>query len=180
MKRAEKVQGIVIKRRNSGEADRILTLFTKEHGKIQVKASHVRKITSRRAPHIELFNHGYFYLQKGYVLPILTEVLIIENFSLLKESLKKIGYAYHICELVDALSAESQENIDVFFLLARTLKEISSSAGFNFLSDQFEITLLSSLGFWPRSIKASSDIHGFIESILERRLRSKRILPLFQ
>jgi len=49
-----KTEGIIIKRKNFGEADRILTIFTKNKGKISIVAKGVRKINSRRAPHIEL------------------------------------------------------------------------------------------------------------------------------
>ncbi|PIZ97846.1 MAG: DNA repair protein RecO, partial [Candidatus Levybacteria bacterium CG_4_10_14_0_2_um_filter_35_8] len=53
-----KTEGIVIKRRNLGEADKILTIFTKRYGKIQVKAPGIRKINSRRSPHVELLNYS--------------------------------------------------------------------------------------------------------------------------
>ena len=49
--KVEKLQGFVLKRTNYGEADKILTVFTKERGKIKVLAKGVRKIKSRRAPH---------------------------------------------------------------------------------------------------------------------------------
>ena len=69
--RSFKAEGIVIKRSNYSEADRIVTIFTKKNGKIKVKANGVRKIASRRSPHIELFNYCVFGLYQGkkYVFP---------------------------------------------------------------------------------------------------------------
>ena len=58
--RSFKTEGIVIKRRNFNEADRIITVFSKRNGKINIKASGVRKITSRRSPHLELLNYSIF------------------------------------------------------------------------------------------------------------------------
>src|SRR3990167_6479602 len=92
--RAHKTEGIVLKRKSLAEADRIITVFSKHYGKISLMAKGVRKITSRRSPHIELLNYS--------------------KFSILKKDLKKIGYAYHICELVDSLCAENQESQQIF------------------------------------------------------------------
>ncbi|MBI4096902.1 MAG: DNA repair protein RecO, partial [Candidatus Levybacteria bacterium] len=52
--RTFRTEGIIIKRKNFGEADRILTVFTKEYGKLQVKAKGIRRIPSRRSAHVEL------------------------------------------------------------------------------------------------------------------------------
>lgn len=122
-----KLKAIVIKRINIGEADRIVTVFTNYYGKIQIKASGVRKIISRRSPHIELLNYSLLTLYHTKSLPILTEAQVIQDFSEIKEDLTRIGFAYHICELVDGLCPEGQENRKVFSLLYSTLVRLSSS-----------------------------------------------------
>jgi DNA repair protein RecO (recombination protein O) len=45
-------EGIILKRRNLGETDRILTVFSRQYGKIKILAKGVRKINSRRSGHI--------------------------------------------------------------------------------------------------------------------------------
>ncbi|MBI2034995.1 MAG: DNA repair protein RecO [Candidatus Levybacteria bacterium] len=127
--RTFKTEGIIIKRRNIGEADRFLIVFTKNYGKITVKAVGVRKIMSRRSGHVELLNHSVLTLYKsGYGLPILTETQALEDFSEIKRDLTKIGFAYHICELVDGLCPENQDNRAVFSLLFDTLKKLTYSS----------------------------------------------------
>src|SRR5581483_11158034 len=116
-----KTEGIIIKRRNFGEADRILTVFTKDHGKLQLKAKGVRRITSRRSSHTELLNLTSLYLYQGRNMYLLTEAIVVENFSQLKNDLLSVGFAYHICELIDGLCPENQENQKVFDLLKQTL-----------------------------------------------------------
>jgi recombination protein O len=116
-----KTEGIIIKRRNHNEADRILTVMTRDYGKIQVKATGVRKITSRRSAHIELLNHTALHLYKGSGFTVLTEARVIDDFALIKKDFTKIGQAYHVCELVDGLCPDNQENSAVFTLLKRTL-----------------------------------------------------------
>lgn len=178
--RSYKTEGIVIKRRNFGEADRILTVFTKRQGKIVVKAIGVRRINSRRSSHIELLNHSFLALHKGQSLPILTEVETIEDFSGIKKNLTKVGFAYHICELIDGLCAENQENKTVFALLLETLKRLSKEEDVADIIYGFEITLLINLGFYPRMrFVQNLNTQVFIEQILERKLKSKQLFHRF-
>lgn len=172
-----RTEGIVIKRRNFGEADRIITIFTKRSGKLQVKAPGVRRITSRRSSHIELLNCCIFGLYEGKKYPIVTEVESSESFSNIKNNLGKIGVAYHLCELVDGLCAENQENMLVFSLLKNALEALSSDeTDADKLIAEFEIKLLNILGFYrgdyfPKNFNRTA----FIEQILERRLKSRQI-----
>src|SRR5579862_3869711 len=122
--RSFRTEGIIIKRRDYGEADRILTVMTRDYGKIKIKATGVRKITSRRAAHIELLNHTVLHLYRGNTFAILTEAKMLSDFSTIKGDLTKVGLAYHLCELVDGLCPENQENRNVFDLLQGTLAEL--------------------------------------------------------
>jgi len=177
--RSFKTEGIVIKRKNYYEADRIITIFSKRNGKIKVKASGVRRITSRRSPHIELLNYSVFSLHQGRNMPVLTEVESLENFSTLKKDLKRIAVAYHICELIDGLCAENQENLEIFNLLGKTLRKLSTQENLPLLSYDFEIELLRLLGFYkPTSSPLKINTQEIIEEILERKLKAKQILPL--
>ncbi len=183
MIRSYRTEGIIIKRKNFGEADRILTIFSKNHGKIQAKAPGVRKITSRRSPHIELLNFTSISLYKSSrsLLPILTEAHTIEDFAPIKNTLERVGFAYYICELIDGLCPENQENEHIFKLLKETLFELSEGRGIKNLLFFFEKKLLEGLGFWS---EAKLLDRGFseriIENILERKLKTRRTLHLFQ
>lgn len=178
MTRSFKVEGIVIKRRNFLEADKIVTVFSKNKGKINIKASGVRKITSRRSGHIELFNNCIFNLHQGKNMPILTEIETIENFKHIKKDLKKVGIAYHLCELIDGLCPENQEHEDVYALLTDTLKKLSTESDLEALSYNFEIELLKSLGYYKSQGIEKVNTQALIEEILEKRLKTKQILPL--
>lgn len=168
-----RVEGIVIRRRNVGEADRIVTLFTKDSGKIQVKALGVRKLTSRRAAHIELLNHVVLTVHKARALPIVTEAQTVHAFSDIKKTLRSVGMGYHICELIDGLCPENQENTGVFSLLQNALKDLTRE-NINETVDQFEKELLMLLGFLPRKHYVNVNTQYLIEQLLERRLRSRR------
>jgi len=177
--RSFKTKGIIIKRRDFNEADRMITVYTKELGKISVKARGVRRITSRRASHIELLNYTSLSLYKASQISILDEAQVINSFSEIKNELTKMGFAYHICELIDGLCPEGQEQSQIFTLLKNTLNELSLTDGEEllFVVHDFEIELLTLLGFWHKRPESSRelDTHQFIENILERKLKSHRI-----
>lgn len=178
--RSFKTEGIVIKRRNYNEADKIVTIFSKKNGKINIKAVGVRRITSRRSSHIELLNYSTFNLYQGKGMPVLTEVTSLNDFSPLKKDLKKIAAAFHICELVDGLCAENQENDAIFNLLMQTFSKISSNYNLRDTVYEFEIQLLNLLGFHKTEVaKTRVNTQQLIETILERKLKTRQILLQF-
>ncbi|KKQ67168.1 MAG: repair protein RecO protein [Candidatus Daviesbacteria bacterium GW2011_GWA2_38_24] len=149
-------EGIVLKRRDFGEADRVLTALTKQHGKISIIARGVRRITSRRAGNIELLNRVKLHLfkAKNYTL---TEAEAIETFPRLKSNITLSTTAFHIIELVDRLVAENQINPFVYDLTVTILKILEKNPRQIFIRS-FEVKLLSLLGFWsPNAIHDLSD-----------------------
>lgn len=171
------VEGIIIKRVNVGEADRILTVMTRDLGKVSVKATGVRRITSRRASHVELLNVAKLYLYKGKGMMVLTEVMMVESFEWLKADLRKIGFAYHVCELVNGLCPENQENRLVYDLLKRTFERLTAQDDLAHVAYQFEMELLRLLGYWSSEEELShQQAVAVIEEILERRLKSRQVI----
>ncbi len=175
--RSYKTHGIIIKRKDFGECDKILTVITRNQGKIKIIAKGVRKINSRRAPHVELLNHALLTVHEGK-LPILTEAEAIQHFSPLKSDLRRAGFAFYICELVDGLLAEHQESRSTFDLVEKVLKRLETDENPKMLIKNFEQEILVNLGFWPRQQIMIQDSDAFIESIIERKIKTKRILNL--
>lgn len=143
---AFKTEGIILKRRDFGEADRILTVFSLHRGKISVLAKGVRRITSRRAGNVELLNRVSMFLHQGKNFLILAEAESLETFQKLKEDLTLSTYAYHILELVDKLTAENQENRILYGYLIEVLRRFSKNPR-QILVRVFEAKILSNLGF---------------------------------
>lgn len=174
--KSSKVAGIIIKRKNIGEADRILTVLTKNKGKIQVKAKGIRRIASRRSSHLELLNLVQMNIYLGKSMPLVTEAQSLDHFSELKKDLIKVGAAYHVCELVDGLCPENQENDRVFTLVQEVFANITLHEKLRPVIKRFELDLLSLQGYWDdEQEKQVVDMQQYIESILERRLRTRRI-----
>lgn len=173
-----KVEGIVLKRRNSGEADKILTIFTKQYGKIKVVAKGVRKSNSRRGPHLEIFSQALFVLYQGKNLDSVSEVKAIDVYGGLRSDLKTVRIAYFLCELIDSLTAEKQDHPDIYLLLCQALQSIDRGRPFSLA--QFSLEVLRVLGFLSQKRELrSSQIIPFIESITERKMRTPPIIRQF-
>jgi len=150
--RGFKTEGVILKRRDFGEADRILTIFTLSKGKVSVIAKGVRRITSRRSGNVELLNRSLMYLHQAKTFLILTEASTLDTFSKIKSDLTLSTYAYHIIELVDKLTAENQENRILYEHLVEILRRLERKPR-QILIRAFEVKILSILGFIDFSSK---------------------------
>ena len=157
-------EGLILRRVNFGEADRVLTVLTDRYGKISVIARGVRKITSRRAGNIEVLNRVKLHLFKGKSYT-LTEAESIETFQAIKDNLTLSTYAFHILELIHRLVPEEQRNPYIYALVLETLELLRSSPRQIFIR-AFEVKLLQRLGFWD--VRALGDMQEEIKALLEK------------
>lgn len=169
----------VIKRVNFGEADRYITLFTKSHGKQDVMAKGVRKLTSKRSPHLELLNHIKFSAVKTRKNFILTEVEVIKTYKEIKVDQTNLGFIFLVCELLDKLCAYNQNHEDIFSLVENTLGTLSQTSVSASVM-HFETQILTHLGFWDKKRVFSNheDIENFIENLTEKKIKTKRYLKI--
>lgn len=158
-------EGIIVKRSNFGEADRILTLITPFKGKIKTLAKGVRKITSRRGGSIELLNKVRAQIFQGKGMELLTEVESLETFPKLKSNLVLSTYASHIIELSERLLPEGQSNPQAYNLLATVLELLEASPRQVFIR-AFEVKFLSVLGFWSMDgIEGRKEVKEVLEKL---------------
>jgi len=176
--RSYTVEGIVIKRINFGEADRLVTLFTKSQGKVTVTAKGVRKLSSKRAGALELFNLIKVQIVKGRgELATLTEVQIINTFPSWRKYLGRITLAYHMCEAVDKLTADHQPHPQVFEILKKSLLEIGNlKIDWKLKIKDWLREILVDLGFWPRDKEFTGNIYELVETISSRSYNSPKLL----
>ncbi len=146
-----RIEGIIIKRTDFSEADRILTVFTKDRGKISVLAKGVKKITSKKAGHIDLLNHSLMVVAEGRNLHILTEAETVDPFRGIKEDLDKSGLGYYIAEFINEFVAEGQTNYSLFRLILMALSYLDGAEDDRgpLLVRAFELKALGELGFAP-------------------------------
>jgi DNA repair protein RecO (recombination protein O) len=148
--RSVRVDAVVLRHMNWGEADRLLWLFTRELGKIRVVAKGVRKLHSRKAGHLEPFTRVKLMLARGREMMIVTQAEAQDTFSLLREDLLRMGYASYVVELLDRFTYEEGQNISMYNLLTDTLARLCKETDYPLVIHYYEVRLLDLLGFRPQ------------------------------
>ncbi len=149
-----KTKGIIIKRINLGEADKIITIITQNRGKIRVVAKGVRKPRARLSGFLEMFHYNEYLLAEGRNLDIVTGANTLDTLHGISRGLKPIALAYYVAEIVDKLIEETQDPGNIFDLIYSTFKEISKgNIKLNVIKSFFEINILNILGFKPELYK---------------------------
>ena len=155
--RSIRVHAIVLRHADWGEADRLVTLYSREHGKLRAVAKGARKITSRKAGHLEPFTHVKLQLSRGRDLFIVTQADTLEAYLPLRESLTLTGYASYLVELLDRFVYEDESpNPSLFRLLADSLKRLAGNTDTWLTVRYYEMRLLDYLGFRPQLFSCSN------------------------
>jgi len=143
-------EAIIVKKTKLGEADRILTLFTPQLGKIQAVAKGVRRPRSKMSGHLELLTHSLISLARGKNIDTVTGTQTINSFLSLKSDLKLTSYALYATELVNQFGAENLENQPLFELLLQTLQRLQLGGNSELVLRYFELHLLNETGYRPQ------------------------------
>jgi len=155
--RSFRASAVVLRHSDWGEADRLLTLYTREQGKVRAIAKGARKVTSRKAGHLEPFTHVTLQLAKGRDLFIVTQAETVNAFLPLREDLVKTGYAAYLLELIDRFTYEEQGgDASLFRLLTETLERVEKESDAWLAIRYYEIRLLDSLGFRPKLFECAN------------------------
>src|ERR1700681_5051082 len=143
-----------------GEADRIVTLYSRDVGKIRAVAKGVRRTTSRSAGHLEPFTLSDVMFAVGRELNVSSQADTLEAFRAVREDLVLTTYAYYLAEMVDVLTEDRMENRAVFDVLVDGLRELDAAVTCASLEDEesgearlvlivFHLRLLEALGYRP-------------------------------
>ncbi len=149
--RLYRTEGIVIHRRDQGEADRVLRLCTPS-GKVDVLAKGARKLRSRKAGHIELFTRSSFVLSRvPHYWDIISQAETVEAHAGLRSDLLRGTYARYVVELVDRFFAEGHGETALFDLTDHTLTWLceADSDRLDTVARFYEQHLLGLAGFRP-------------------------------
>ncbi|MFN2153617.1 MAG: DNA repair protein RecO [Anaerolineae bacterium] len=148
--RLYRTEAVVLRRRDLGEADRILTLYTPRQGKLNAIAKGVRKPSSRKAGHVELFMHSQLLVARGRNLDIITQAEALHTFRALREDLERVTYAHYVVELLDRFTSEGAENQPAFRLLVETLGQLCQVEDLLLTVRYYELRLLALEGYQPQ------------------------------
>jgi DNA repair protein RecO (recombination protein O) len=140
---------VVLRGRNLGEADRILTLFTLERGKVDSVAKGIRRARSKLSGRLEFGNEVLMTLHRGRSLDVIQSAEIAsERWRALVEP-ERFAVASMACELVDAFCEPDLALPEVYELLVGMLAAVAASNQPRALAPRFSMRLLDALGLAP-------------------------------
>lgn len=155
--RSFRAAAVVLRHADWGEADRLLTLYTREQGMVRAVAKGVRKMTSRKAGHLQPFTHVTLQLAKGRDLLIVTQVETVNAFLSLHDDLEKTSYAAYVVELLLRFSYEEEGgNPTIFRLLTETLDRLEKEEDSWLAIRYYEMRLLDAVGFRPHLFECAN------------------------
>lgn len=147
--RSLKVEAVIVRHSDWGEADRLLVLFTQQAGKLRAIAKGARRLRSRKAGHLEPFTQASLLLAQGRDWWVVTQAQTVQAYQKLREDLERTALASYIMELIDRLTVEGGEQPRLFNLVVNTLQRIDQEADPFVAVRFFEMNLLELVGFRP-------------------------------
>lgn len=152
-----KTKALVLKQRNIGENDRILTLLTSDMGIIEATARSVKSTKSALSASCQLLSYSDFCLFKGKSNYIVNSAETINNFYKLRLDVVKISLAGYFCELSSFLSPTHDNSWPVLRLLLNTLHLLEEDKkDMELLKSIFELRALAISGFMPDLVGCQS------------------------
>lgn len=165
-----KGEGFVFRKRLLREQDEQIILFTRERGKIVVYAKGIKKITSKRLPHIQTGNYISYILNERNTSLYLTQSSLISAFQDIKKDPVKVNFLYQMLFILDKILPEDQPEEEVYELF--TVFLIQLSKGDRVTQEDmtpFLTHILSLLGYADGTI-SPVDILSTTETIIDAKI----------
>ena len=142
-------EGVILRRRNIGEADSIFTVFSPTEGKFDAVARGVRKARSHMRGHLEPLTRSKLLLAHGRTLDVFTQAETITGYRHIREDLDACTSAIYCAELIDRFTADREAHQDVYGLILDILDALDAEAPLHAVR-HFELSLLSFMGYEPQ------------------------------
>lgn len=126
-------RGLILKEADRGEADKILTIYTKDFGKIKVLGRAIRKIKSKLRAGAGLFFLSDIEFIQGKINKTLTDALLVDKFPAIKKSLTKTRTAYKVAQVLDDLVIKEEKDEGIWELLNKAFLELNSDSNLSSL-----------------------------------------------
>lgn len=143
-----KDEGVVLKTIPLGEADRIVTLFTRDNGKVRAVAKGIRKTKSRFGGRLEPFTRVSLVVYRGRNLDTITSADILTSFKGVRVDYARVTAAAALSEVVDKITPERERALPVYALLLAGLNALEGEVGT--VVPAFLVKLLSLSGYHPQ------------------------------
>ncbi len=144
------IQGLVIRVTNYKDTDALLTVLTRDHGKLTAKARGLRRKNSPLAASCQLLAYGEFTLFEYRNMYTINEAQIIELFSGLRKDLQKLSLGTYFAQVAEVLSQEDMPNPELLGLTLNCLHGLCYlNLADNLVKSVFELRSACIAGYTP-------------------------------
>ena len=164
-------EGIVLKRINVGEADRVVTQFTRGFGKLACVAKGVRKLSSSKKSALEPGMYSKIFCAESRGMPILTQAQVIEDYPNTRDTLHATRNLVQILEILDAMTVEENGQEVVFEQVLAILRSMNAHTSTRSKIAEMLRKLLAELGFHEVDDRFKN-VTEFVEHLSERKMKS--------
>lgn len=143
-----KTEGIILKITDHGDLDKLLTVYTKQLGKILARAISAKKKESKLKSFLTPLTYSQFLLAKSRTIDIVTDVQPIENFTFLHQNLERLALAFYFSELIDKTVVAPEPDENLWRLTLGAFKVLNNQKyELKKIKEAFEARLLEVLGY---------------------------------
>ncbi|MBI5399340.1 DNA repair protein RecO [Candidatus Saganbacteria bacterium] len=149
---AYKTKAISLKAVPFAEADKLVTLFTRDFGKIRAVAKSARKIPSRLAGRVEPLTYADYFIAKGRNLDIISQCQVIETFQKVRQDHLALPAGLYMVKLVICGTAEGQHYPELFDLLLKGLELLKAGGEGRQTARNFEQAFVKLEGIYREDV----------------------------
>ena len=141
--------GIVLFRQDFREADRVIALYTLEHGRLNLRLPGVNRDKGKLKPFSEPFACANYriYVKKSNVMGTVTGGKLEHIFPAIRTDLNRQTLALHFCELMMRLTPMHQPSAEKYRLLLQALTELNLNGANPAFATAFTLRLMAAAGF---------------------------------
>jgi DNA repair protein RecO (recombination protein O) len=143
-------EGVVLRNQKLGEADRIITVFTRREGKVRTVAKGVRRTKSRFGGTLEPTMRVDMQCYLGRELDIITQAELLDAFSSVMTDYSRYTIATTMLEVTDRLTADREPVLRLYLLLVGALRALDAGEhDAALVLDAFLLRALAVSGYEP-------------------------------
>lgn len=173
---------IVLSRRPAGEADELVSCYTRDFGKLVIKARSSKKITTKQG----IFLHNPSVIQCNFVMTragyMFSGIKSIRGYPAISENITALAYVTSFLRLCDRIIYEGQKDEEIWELLCRVFEDADRLAVVENSREElwraekeWLLSLLNILGFAPeklnlKRVKNARQLDIYIQRLLQNKL----------
>ncbi|HEX9007638.1 MAG TPA: DNA repair protein RecO [Patescibacteria group bacterium] len=178
MKPAFADTGIILKVVDFAEADKLVGVLSHNHGYQEYVARGARRLNSKKAPHLDLFNQIKFQVGRGNNPQLLVQADTINYYPAIKSGLEKARIAMSLAEIITSVLPYEEEDRQTYLSLTNFFEAIdlqTDRSNLGKITYDFSLYLLRHLGYPLPSTVSPENITGYFETIINKKIISRQL-----